>query len=363
MIQSHTYSEQLKVKIEYTTFAPEGHLAETHAMLHSTRQGASFLQQYADLQQALRQFVDSLGGAHIVMRRIFLSDATNQMPLIDDIDTTTSIIQQPPLDGSKVAMWAYIHQGQSNYQHRWDMTQTVPEGDSHHQATKLLEHYEAHLKAEGATLADNCIRTWFFVRDVDTQYKGLVVGRRENFTQQGLTPQTHYLASTGIHGIPADTRAIIQMDTYAILDIQPRQQTYLYAPTHLNPTYQYGVTFERGVRIDFGDRSHIYISGTASINNRGEVEHTGDIQKQTHRMWENVETLLAEGGAKWNDVAQIIVYLRDIADYALVSQLFAEKFPNTPYIITQAPVCRPTWLIEMECMAITPHNDSTLRPY
>ena len=201
------------------------------------------------------------------------------------------------------------------------------------------------------------------MRDVDTQYHGLVVGRRENFTKQGLTPQTHYLASTGIHGIPANTKAIIQMDTYAIPGIERRQQTYLYAPTHLNPTYQYGVTFERGVKIDFGDRSHIYISGTASINNRGEVEHTGDILKQTHRMWENVETLLAEGGAGWDDVMQIIVYLRDTADYTLVNRLFAEKFPNTPHVITYAPVCRPTWLIEMECMAITPHTDSTLKPY
>jgi hypothetical protein len=32
--------------------------------------------------------------------------------------------------------------------------------------------------------------------------------------------------------------------------------------------------------------------------------------------------------------------------------MFDEKFPNMPYVITLAPVCRPTWLIEMECMAV-----------
>jgi hypothetical protein len=64
-------------------------------------------------------------------------------------------------------------------------------------------------------LADNCVRTWFFVRDVDTQYAGMVRARRENFIQQGLTPSTHYIASTGIGGGPADTKALIQMGTYA----------------------------------------------------------------------------------------------------------------------------------------------------
>ena len=51
----------------------------------------------------------------------------------------------------------------------------------------------------------------------------------------------------------------------------------------------------------------MYISGTASINNRGEVEHVGDIIGQTYRMWENVEALLKEADANYDDVTQIIV--------------------------------------------------------
>jgi enamine deaminase RidA (YjgF/YER057c/UK114 family) len=48
----------------------------------------------------------------------------------------------------------------------------------------------------------------------------------------------------------------------------------------------------------------------------------------------------------------MVVYLRDMADYQHVSRLFAERFPEKPYVIVQASVCRPAWLIEMECMAI-----------
>ena len=108
---------------------------------------------------------------------------------------------------------------------------------------------------------------------------------------------------------------------------------------------------------------HIYISGTASIDNKGDVLYLGDVGKQTLRMWENVEKLLEEGGATYDDVAQIVVYLRDVADYGLVEKMFREKFPDTPYVITLAPVCRPTWLIEMECIAITQENNTAYRKF
>ena len=91
--------------------------------------------------------------------------------------------------------------------------------------------------------------------------------------------------------------------------------------------------------------------------------HVGDIVQQTLRMWDNVEALLSEGNATTNDIAQIIVYLRDIADYNTVQSMFDDKFPNTPIMITQAPVCRPTWLIEMECIAITEEHNEEFRNF
>ena len=143
---------------------------------------------------------------------------------------------------------------------------------------------------------------------------------------------------------------------------EPEQQRYLYALSHLNKTIEYGVTFERGTLMQYGDRNHIYISGTASINNQGEVIHVGDIRRQTERMWENVSALLNEGGMDFSDIMQIIVYLRDSADYQLVKHMFDERFPDTPFVITLAPVCRPTWLIEMECIAVK-ETKNQYRPF
>ena len=66
----------------------------------------------------------------------------------------------------------------------------------------------------------------------------------------------------------------------------------------------------------------------------------------------NVEKLLEEAEMTMGDAAQIIVYLRDGSDYETVRSMFQEKYPNIPTVFTLAPVCRPAWLIEMECMAI-----------
>ena len=118
-----------------------------------------------------------------------------------------------------------------------------------------------------------------------------------------------------------------------------------------NPTYEYGVTFERGSVIKYGDRRHVFISGTASINNKGEVLFQGDIVSQTHRVWENVETLLKEGGASYKDVNYFIVYLRDIADFNTVNDLYEKNFPEIPRVVVLAPVCRPAWLVVMDCMS------------
>ena len=68
------------------------------------------------------------------------------------------------------------------------------------------------------------------------------------------------------------------------------------------------------MRVRYGDRSHVLLSGTASIDNRGEIVAPEDIAGQTVRMLENVEALLAEGEASADDLAQMIVYLRDATD-------------------------------------------------
>ena len=360
--------EEIGARIEWAHFMA-GEVEEVHAMLHVESRCKLFEGQMARIQQAEKIFMEmkDAQGSSIVFKRYFLSDAANQVPIIQEHDACTiSYIQQPPLDGSKVAVWIYMQKGtevkpmnnstvvrHNGYQHVWTFGLMDPtSATSYMQTWQILFIYVDILNLFHATLEANCIRTWFFVRDVDTQYGGLVKSRKECFVEQGLTPETHYIASTGIGGTPSNPKALVQLDSYSMTGFEPKQRRYLYALSHLNRTIEYGVTFERGTLIQYGDRNHIYISGTASIDNRGEVLHVGNVQQQILRIWENVEASLCEGDMSFIDVMQIIVYLRDGADYKIVRKMFDQKFPHVPTVITLAPVCRPTWLVEMECIAV-----------
>ena len=343
----------------------------------------TYTEQVDLLHEAYTQLLNiELPGAVAVFKRFFLSDAANQAnhlqaTLVEHSDCALSIVEQPPLDGTKIALWVYLQKGvqtrtlphgdyevsHGEYRHLWSASNFNKASKSEYQTRLLLNDYVMRLAEQGCSLANNCIRTWFFVQNVDVNYAGVVKARNEVFLTQNLTERTHFIASTGIAGRHADHEVLVQMDTYAVDGLKPEQIHYLYAPTHLNPTYEYGVSFERGTYIDYGDRRQVFISGTASINNRGEIMYPGDIRRQTERMWENVETLLAEAECTFEHVGHLIVYLRDIADYTIVEEMFEKRFPSIPKVYLQAPVCRPGWLIEMECMAVKPQHNEAFSPF
>lgn len=368
----------LNIMTALSMLTTEHGIAEYHAIITGTPAALGFKEQLSNLLQAYADLRHKLGDrVKPVFKRYFLSDSANQAKFIPrDEECACSIVEQSPLNGTKIAMWVYLQQdvktqskgngvyavSHGAYTHFWQGGAATPDIQSETATRALLLDYSLQMEDEGCTLAQNCMRTWFFVHDVDVNYAGMVKGRNEVFTTSGLTRDTHFIASTGIGGRHPDPRVTVSLDTYSLKGISEGQVKYLYAPTHLNPTYEYGVAFERGACVDYGDRRHVFISGTASINNRGEIEHKGDIKGQTLRMWENVRTLLNEAACDWDDVCHMIVYLRDIADYNTVDAMYREQFPHIPHVIVLAPVCRPEWLIEMECMAIKPQSCSEYAP-
>lgn len=165
---------------------------------------------------------------------------------------------------------------------------------SESQTREILESFESELEAAGLNISENCVRTWFYVDDIDSNYSGVVVARRENFETLGMTKLTHYLASTGIGGQSVEEGSVVQMDALSLKG--DFSQHYLYAPDNFNPTHEAGVTMD--------------------------------------------------------DMKMMVIYLRNPEDYETVSKIFRTRFGSgIPYVITHAPVCRPGWLIEMECIA------------
>lgn len=363
-------------KIEQRTFTSANGRKESHAIVRPAKAEGSFADRLSSVAEGIQHIINADADMVPVMARFFLSDPSNQAAEVRALKLpfAVSVVGQPPLECEKVAAWLWLQQdvnvscepdGFTRVEHgRYTtliQTSACEPGLSSATATRaMLGDLALKLQDLGGSLLNNCLRTWLFVRDVDVNYAGVVTGRNELFALNGLTTETHFIASTGINGTHDDPTVSVQMDSLNCLGIKPEQVTQLKAASHLNPTSEYGVSFERATAVDFGDRRHVYISGTASINNRGEVVHPGNIARQTERMIENVEALLAEAECDFSHVGHIIVYLRDIADAPSVDRIFAERFPDVPHITVLAPVCRPAWLIEMECMAFksitSPHE-------
>ena len=378
MNQYHTRIDFENACADVSCFDNGTEVKEYHAVIRVAQKRLPFSKQLEAVIGAYNHLIEGqLSGAQAVFKRYFLSDAANQADevIVSDVtDCAKSIIQQAPLDGTKIALWVWLMTGvqtgmtesglyqvsHGQFRHLWNGSAHNMAANSEYQTRLLFNEYNMQLLQEECTLEANCIRTWLFVNDVDLNYGGVVRARNQFFFTQGLTIHTHFIASTGIGGKQQNPNVLTQMDNYAIAGIQKDQIRYLYASTHLNRTSDYGVSFERGTAVDYADRRHVFISGTASINNKGEVMYPKDVENQTRRMWDNVEALLAEAECTYDDVPMLIVYLRDVADYDLVSSLFAERFPDKPIVIVHAPVCRTGWLVEMECMAVKAINNPAL---
>ncbi len=351
----------------------------------------NFADQVAFVYERYRQTQTHLGLAPetAVFRRIFLSDVLNQAvfvresELVDDY-TAVSVVQQPPLPASKIEMLAYHIESpdpvakhrlsprhllirKNNQRHLWSTRLCTCDDEttisSETQTRRIFNELIAALARQGATLRDHCVRTWIYIKGIDVFYRGMADGRRELFAAEGLTPSTHYIASTGIEGACSHRHDLVAMDAYSHLDLVPGQVSYLNDFDWLCATQDYNVTFERGTRVAYADRAHCFISGTASIDKAGEIVHPGDVLLQLERALGNMEALLRSGSAALGDLMYLIAYLRDPADFARVDAHLRNRFPGLPIILVQGAVCRPAWLVEIEGVAIAGNNEPALPPF
>lgn len=226
--------------------------------------------------------------------------------------------------------------------------------DSARQTDELFSDYQELLAEHDMDIFHNCVRTWIYVRDIDNHYLGMVEARKKIFDDNNLTADTRYIASTGIEGKSLEVNSLVSIDALSIGGLDHDQLVRMEALENLCPTSDYGVTFERGQNVLFGDRNHLHISGTASIDKTGEVIHLSDVRKQTARAVENVNALLSGQGSSLADMLYLLVYLRNPSDTGKVKEVLLDLIPpNMLVVYVEGSVCRPSWLVEIEGSAIT----------
>ena len=95
------------------------------------------------------------------------------------------------------------------------------------------------------------------------------------------------------------------------------------------------------------------VSGTASVDEYGNTVHPGDFDCQARRTLDNIESLLASGGAVFDDICQASAFVKRPQDVKRLHRILQLRgLENLPIVCTIEDVCRDDLLVELDATAV-----------
>ena len=236
--------------------------------------------------------------------------------------------------------------GGAHYVHLAGLTGARPDHEDtfEREAGLMFERAQAALVCSGLDFR-NVVRTWIYLPDLERDYATFNRVRTAFFEDAGVR---RIPASTGIQGTVFPANIGPGMDLLAIVSDSRTKIQVLRAST-MNEAPVYGSAFSRGMSVSVDGNRLAYLSGTASIDEQGEVFGAGDIDLQLGRMLRNVSALLEPLDACLDDAVCATVYLKD-PSYLPAFERLRVVPSSVPLSIVIADVCRPGWLCEMEAI-------------
>ncbi|OKO93494.1 RidA family protein [Geobacillus proteiniphilus] len=98
-----------------------------------------------------------------------------------------------------------------------------------------------------------------------------------------------------------------------------------------------------------------YSSGQIPLTPEGELVK-GDIQAQTHQVFQNLKAVLEAAGASLDTVVKTTVFLKSMDDFAAMNEVYSQYFPNHKPARSCVEVARlpKDVLVEIEVVALVP---------
>jgi 2-iminobutanoate/2-iminopropanoate deaminase len=99
----------------------------------------------------------------------------------------------------------------------------------------------------------------------------------------------------------------------------------------------------------------IYCSGQIPLDPQSGQLVDGDVEKQTHRIMQNLSAVLQAAGASLDAVVKTTIFLTDLANFAKVNQIYGSYFPQTPPArsTVQVAALPRGAAVEIEAVAVT----------
>jgi hypothetical protein len=289
-----------------------------------------------------------------------------------------SYVSQPPLD-TPMALEAYTYTPDDNDRFVFKQRKGIPyvilenlsakflfaggfQGDLNssveQQASAVFDLIGEVMELEGFPL-NGIVRQWNYIERITAfdgegqHYQSFNNARSACYAKTDW--ENGYPAATGIGtafgGILVDFDAVIfkAEDAYAKpVDNRLQIAAHAYSDAVLECSAKVKSTpkFERAKSMTFGNRTCIYLSGTAAI--RGEKSLTAaGLERQLHTTMENIAELTGEA-----EPVLLRVYLKRKADFEKARELMDGYNLNIPVSYMLADVCRDELLIEIEGIAI-----------
>ncbi len=216
------------------------------------------------------------------------------------------------------------------------------------------------LAAAGMSFTD-VVRTWIYLDDIVAWYDEFNAVRNRFFREQGLSddrPTRALPASTGIGG-RNPTGTACAMDLVAVRSPGEDRTGWRALSNPLqSEAYDYGSAFSRGLCVPDGAALAIYVSGTASIDQEGSTVHLGSLAGQIERTLLNVQALLQQAGASFEDVCHSTVFFKPGTNPSGLPRVRDQLgLPDFPAVVTRADICREDLLFEIDAEAAIPRDD------
>jgi aminoacrylate peracid reductase len=97
----------------------------------------------------------------------------------------------------------------------------------------------------------------------------------------------------------------------------------------------------------------VYVSGMLAMDKDGKTIGIGNVKEQTRAVLNAIKSVIETAGGTMSDIAYNAIFLKDLADYAAMNEVYREFFPSEPparYCI-RADLVRPEFLVEISSIA------------